>query len=227
MPVYVCHERSYFLFVDIDFQYLVHRFIELLGAYLLSCRHNALYELLAYHFLYSTHFRTFTRMNDRDRRSFLACPSGTSAAVRIAFYIVWQSVIDNMCQVFYVETTRSHIGCHEKLRHVLAEFLHREVALLLAKVAMQCFCVVSVVYQFVGDLLCFALGTAEYNGENMRIIVYNALQSKVFVLGIHHIIYMVHALCALVTATDHYLFCIVKVVLCNLFDLFTHGSREE
>ena len=42
-----------------------------------------------------------------------------------------------MSEVVNVETARGHIGGNEKLRQMLTELLHREVALLLGEVSVK------------------------------------------------------------------------------------------
>ena len=110
---------------------------------------------------------------------------------------------------------------------MITELLHREVSLLLTQIAVKGFCIVAIPNQFVGNLLRLYLRSAEDNGENARVEVDQAFQSQVFVLRIHHIIDVVHLLCALVAAADDNLFVVVQIALGNLFDFSTHGGREQ
>ena len=54
---------------------------------------------------------------------------------------------------------------------------------------------------YVGNLLRLHLRATEDDGEDARMVVHDALQSQVFVLGVHQIVDMVHVLGALVSAT--------------------------
>ena len=145
----------------------------------------------------------------------------------VALDVVGQSVVYYVGEVVYVESARGHVGGHEQLREVLAELLHREVALLLREVAVQRLGVVSVVDELVGYLLRLALCAAEYYGENLRVVVNDALQGEVLVLGVDHIINVVHVLGALVAAAHHYLLRVGKVVARYFLDLAAHRGREE
>ena len=104
-----------------------------------------------------------------------------------------------MRQIVHIQATSRHISGHEQLYGMLPKFLHGEVALLLAQVSVQGFCIVTVFDKLVGNLLSFYLRATENDGEDARVVVYNTLQSKVLVSGMHHIIDMVHILCSLVS----------------------------
>ena len=110
---------------------------------------------------------------------------------------------------------------------MVTELLHRQVALLLTKVAMQRLGVIAIFYEFIGHLLCLHLGTTEDDGKDTWIVVYYAFQRQILILGVHHIIDVVHTLCALVAATYHYLLIVVQILLCHTLHLFTHGGREH
>ena len=110
---------------------------------------------------------------------------------------------------------------------MLAELLHGQVALLLREVAMQRLSIIAILDELVGHLLRFNLRTAEDDGENARIVVHQPLQSQVLVLGIHHIIDVVHMFGTLITAAHHYFLIVVQITLGNAFYLLAHRSREE
>ena len=110
---------------------------------------------------------------------------------------------------------------------MLTELGHGQVALLLREVAVKALGIVAVANQQVGHLLCFHFRATENDGKDTRIIVYDALQRGIFILGIHHIIYMVDVLGALVARTHHDLLRVVQEVLGYLLNLATHGCREE
>ena len=145
----------------------------------------------------------------------------------IALDIIRQSEVDYVCQIVYVQTTRSHICSHQQLNKVVTELLHRQVTLLLTKVAMQRLGVIAIFYEFIGHLLCLHLGTTEDDGKYTWIVVYYAFQRQILILGVHHIIDVIHTLCALVAATYHYLLIVVQILLCHTLHLFTHGGREH
>ena len=147
--------------------------------------------------------------------------------MRIAFYVVGQSEVDYVCQVVNVKSACSHVCCHKKLGQMLAELLHRQVTLLLAEVAVEALCVVSVVYQLVGNLLCLELCAAEDDTEYLRVKIHYSFQCQVFVLGIHKIVYMVYVLSALVAAAHHNLLILTQITLRYLLYLLAHGGREE
>ena len=132
-----------------------------------------------------------------------------------------------MRQVIHVETTCCHIGSYEQLHRMLAEFCHGEVTLLLRKITMKCLRIVAVAYQFVGHLLRLQFRTAEDDGKDARIIVHDTLQCGIFILGIHHIIDMVHVLGTLITAAYDDFLRVVEEVLGYLLDFLAHRCREE
>ncbi len=110
---------------------------------------------------------------------------------------------------------------------MLAELLHGQITLLLREVAVKRLSVVSVAYQLVGNILCLKFGAAEYYGEYPRIIVDDALQGQILVLGIDHIIYVVYVFGTLVAASHHYLLVVVQIRLGYLLYLFAHRGREK
>ena len=92
---------------------------------------------------------------------------------------------------------------------------------------MQRLSIIAVAYQFICYLLRLQFGTAEDNSENLGIIVNNALQGQILILGLHHIIDMIHALGTLVTRTYHHLFVVSQVFLGHTLYLAAHCSREH
>ena len=132
-----------------------------------------------------------------------------------------------MRQVIHIQSSCCHICSHEQLCQVIAEFLHREITLLLGEISMQRFGIITVFNQFIGYLLRLYLRTAENDGEDTGIEIYDTLQCQVFILGIHHVIDMVHILCTLITTTNHNLFVIMQIGLCHTLHLLTHRGREH
>ena len=223
----VLHERRYLLLIDIGLHYLVHHLIQLLLAYLLRCGHLACHKLLAQLALHLAYLALLTGVNDGYARAFLARAACTSRTVDIILNVVGHSVVDDMREVVNVKTARSHVGGHEQLRQMLAELLHREVALLLREVSVQRLRVVTVLYQFVGYILSLHLCAAEYDGEDARMEVHYSLQREILVLCAHHVVYVVHVLCALVAASHHNFLRVVQVGSRYLLYLLAHRGGEE
>ena len=74
---------------------------------------------------------------------------------------------------------------------------------------MQGFGIVAVADELVGYFLCLNLCAAEDNGKDAGIIVHDALQGEILVLGIDHIIDMVDVLSTLITTAYHNLLVVV------------------
>ena len=131
-------------------------------------------------------------MDDRDRRSLLACTSGTTATMGVALNIVGQSVVDNMGKIIHIKASCCNIGSHKELYGVLAELLHGQVALLLTEVSVECLGIISILDEFVGNLLCFYLSATEDDGKDARIEIYHSFQCEIFITCIDQIIDVVH-----------------------------------
>ena len=188
---------------------MVHHFVELFAANILCCGQRTVYKLLLNDFLDSLYLVAFACVDNRNRCTLLACTTCTTASVGVAFNVVGQSVVDDVGQIVYVQSTSGNVGSHEELHIVLAELLHCQVALLLTEVAVQGFCIVSVANQLVSNLLCLHLRATEDYGEYAWVIVYDAFQCQILVLCVYHIIYMVHLFGSFVTAAHYYFLVIV------------------
>ena len=92
---------------------------------------------------------------------------------------------------------------------------------------MQRLGIVAVLDELVGYLLRLQLRAAEDDGKDTRIVVNDTLQGQILVLGVHHIVNMVHVLGALVAAAHHDLLRVVQVALGYALYLAAHRSREE
>ena len=79
--------------------------------------------------------------------------------------------------------------------------------------------VVAIAYQLVGYLLCLYLRAAEYNGIDAWVIVHDALQGKILVLGVDHIVCVVDILGALIARADNNLLMVVQVLACYALHL--------
>ena len=194
---------------------------------MLACRQCASYELLANLLFDGTHLRFLLNVDDTDTCTCLAGTSCASASVCVALYIVRQTVVDDVCETVNIESTRRHVGSDEELHSVLAELLHRKVALCLRKFAVERLCVVTVLNEFVGNLLSLHTGAAEDNGVDFRIVVGYSLESVVFVLSRHEVVDVVHLLRALVSRAHYDLLCVAEVVLADALNLLAHCCREE
>ena len=145
----------------------------------------------------------------------------------VAFGVVGQAVVDDVGQVVHVQSAGGDIGCHQQLQVADAELLHHGVALRLAQFAVQGVGVVALLHQFVGYLLRLLAGAAEDDGVYLRVVVHDALQGGVFVLGMHAVGYVVHVGGAFVLASDGDFLGIVQVVLRDAGYLGAHGGGEE
>ena len=166
-------------------------------------------------------------MHDGDRRTLLAGTTSTARAMGIVLNIIRQSEVDDMRQIIHIQSACRHISSHQQLRQVVTELLHRQVALLLTQVAVQRFGIITVFDEFVGNLLRLDLRATEDDGEDARIVVYDAFQGEILVLGVHQIIDVVHVLCTLVTAAHHNLLIVVQVFLGHTLHFLTHRGREH
>ena len=145
----------------------------------------------------------------------------------VVLRVVGQAVVDNVGEVVHIESACCHVGGYKELDAALAELLHREVALLLRQFAVQGIGIVAVLDELVGYLLRLHTGAAEYDAIDMWVVVDDTLQGEVFVLRVHHIIYVVHVLGALVLVAYHDFVGIGEVVLGNSGNLLAHGGGEE
>ena len=68
-------------------------------------------------------------MNYGYRHSGLAGSARAARAVGVDGCVVGQTVVDDVGEVVNVEAACRHVGGHEQLGHMVAEFLHRQVAL--------------------------------------------------------------------------------------------------
>ena len=132
-----------------------------------------------------------------------------------------------MSEVVDVETAGCHVGSHEELRQMAAELLHREVALLLREVAVECLGIVAVVDELVGNLLGLPLCAAEDDAVDFRVEVDYALQGEILVLGVDEIVYVVHVFGTLVARSHHNLLIVMEIAFGHRLDLLAHRCREE
>ena len=125
------HEIIDILLVYLYFFKIVYHFEKLFLADLLTGRHFTGNEFLTDDAFYFAHLSFFTQIDDGDGCTCLSGTSCTSATVRITFRIVRQSVVDDVCQVVYVQSARGYIGGYQNLDVADAELLHHRVTLCL------------------------------------------------------------------------------------------------
>ena len=125
------HEGRNLLLVDIRLDNLVHHLIELFLANLLGRGDLSLLESLANLFLDIADLMLLTGVDDAERCSFLTGTTGTARAVGVVLDVIRESVVDDMSQVINVQAACCHISSNQQLNGMLAEFLHRQVTLLL------------------------------------------------------------------------------------------------
>ena len=215
------------ILIHIGLHDVVHGLEELLLADFLWGWQNAVHELLANLLLNLANLELLSGMDDRDGCSLLSGTTGTTASVGVACHIIRQTVVDNMSQIIYVQTTGSHIGSHQELNGMVAELLHGEVTLLLTQVAVQRLCIITILNQLICNILSLQLGAAEDNRKDAWIEIHHALQGEILVLGIYQIVDVVYMLSTLVARTHYDFLVVVQVVEGNLLDVLAHGSREE
>ena len=227
LAVDFCHVWFNLILVHIGLHDVVHGLEELLLADFLWGWQNAIHELLANLLLNLANLELLSGMDDRDGCSLLSGTTGTTASVGVTCHIIRQTVVDNVSQILYVQTTGSHIGSHQELNGMVAELLHGEVTLLLTQVAVQRLCIITILNQLICNILSLQLGAAEDNCKDAWIEIHHTLQGEILVLGIYQIVDVVYMLSTLVARTHYDFLVVVQIVEGNLLDVLAHGSREE
>ena len=170
----------------------------------LTRRQSAALKLFLDSLFDDAYLTLLSNVNDADAGSLLAGTASTATSMSVVLGIVGQTIVDNMCEIVNIKSACCYIGSHKQLCAMLAEFLHREVALLLGEIAMQGIGIVTILYQFVGNLLSFHTGATEDNAIDAGIVVNDTLQCKIFILRAYHIIYMIYMLGTLIARPDLY-----------------------
>ena len=227
LAVDFCHVWFNLILVHIGLHDVVHGLEELLLADFLWGWQNAIHEVLANLLLNLANLELLSGMDDRDGCSLLSGTTRTTASVGVTCHIIRQTVVDNVSQILYVQTTGSHIGSHQELNGMVAELLHGEVTLLLTQVAVQRLCIITILNQLICNILSLQLGAAEDNRKDAWIEIHHALQGEILVLGIYQIVDVVYMLSTLVARTHYDFLVVVQIVEGNLLDVLAHGSREE
>ena len=227
LAVDFCHVWFNLILIHIGLHDVVHGLEELLLADFLWGWQYAIHEVLANLLLYLANLELLSGMDDRDRCSLLSGTTGTAASVCVACHIIRQTVVDNVSQIIYVQTTGSHIGSHQELNGMVAELLHGEVTLLLTQVAVQRLCIITILNQLICNILSLQLSAAEDNCKDAWIEIHHTLQGEILVLGIYQIVDVVYMLSTLVARTHYDFLVVVQIVEGNLLDVLAHGSREE
>ena len=227
LAVDFCHVWFNLILIHIGLHDVVHGLEELLLADFLWGWQYAVHEVLANLLLNLANLELLSGMDDGDGCSLLSGTTGTAASVGVACHIIRQTIVDNVSQIIYVQTTGSHIGSHQELNGMVAELLHGEVTLLLTQVAVQCLCIITILNQLICNILSLQLGAAEDNRKDAWIEIHHAFQGEILVLGIYQIVDVVYMLSTLVARTHYDFLVVVQVVEGNLLDVLAHGSREE
>ena len=194
LAVDFCHVWFNLILIHIGLHNVVHGLEELLLADFLWGWQNAVHEVLANLLLNLANLELLSGMDDRDGCSLLSGTTGTAASVGVTSHIIGQTIVDNVSQIIYVQTTGSHIGSHQELNGMVAELLHGEVTLLLTQVAVQCLCIITILNQLICNIPSLQLGAAEDNCKDAWIEIHHALQSEILVLGIYQIVDVVYML---------------------------------
>ena len=132
-----------------------------------------------------------------------------------------------MSEVVDIESAGSHIGSDKESDDTVAEFLHDNVALLLAEVAMERVGIISVGNEMVGDFLSVATCAAEDDGVYIGVVIGNTLEREIFVARVDHVVYMAYVFSAFIARAHHNFLGIFHESLGNLGYLGRHCSREE
>ena len=127
--VYFRHEISHIFLIHLHLFQVIDYFQQLFLANLFTGRHFTNNKLLADNPFDFTHFTFLAQVDDGDGSTCLSGTSGTSAAVRIAFRIIRQTVVDYMRQIVYVEPACGDIRSYEQLQVADAELLHHCITL--------------------------------------------------------------------------------------------------
>ena len=227
LAIDVGHEVGNLLLVDLHLLQVINHLIELLFANLLAAGYLPLFKLLANDALNLAHLDAFAQVDDGDAGASLAGSAGTAAAVGVALYIIRQTEVDNVRQVLYIESAGCHVGSDQELQMAYAELLHHQVALGLRELAMERVGVVTLLHQLIGNLLRLLTGAAEDDGVDLWVVVHDALQGFVFILGMDAIHHVLDVAGALVLPADGNLFGLAQVVLGDTGYFGAHRGGEE
>ena len=132
-----------------------------------------------------------------------------------------------MSQVVHVQTTGSYVRSDKQLQVADTEFLHYSIALRLRKFTVQWIGVITLLHQFVCNLLSFLTCAAEDDTVDLRIIVNDAFQRFVFIFGVHRIGNVLYVTGAFVFTTNRDFFCVLQVILWDTRDFRAHRCREK
>ena len=130
-------------------------------------------------------------------------------------------------EVVDIEAAGSHVGGYEELHALGAKLLHGEVPLRLGELAVESLGVVSVLYEFVGHLLCLHACAAEDDGVDAGAVVDDALEGGVFVAGVHEVVFVINLLGALIARAHDDLLGVREVGAGHALYVLTHGGGEE
>ena len=135
--------------------------------------------------------------------------------------------MDDVRQVVHVEPAGGHVRGHEQLQVALAELLHDDVTLLLREFAVEGVGVIAVLDELVGDFLRLLARAAEDDAIDLRIKVHDAFQGEIFILGVDHVVHVVHVLVSFILHADGDFLRVMQVIFGNAGYLRAHRGREE
>ena len=145
----------------------------------------------------------------------------------VVLHIVGQAVVDDVSEVLHVQAARCHVGGNEKLHVVVAELLHRQIALLLREFAVQRFRIVAVTNEMVRHFLRFHSRAAKDDGIDSGEIVHDTLQGDILVFGLDEIVDVVDVFSTFVSRADDNFLIVSEVVFGDALNFFSHGGGKE
>jgi len=216
-----------FTFVHADFLDFIDEMEDLLFADFLTGGHGGGHEGLVDDAFDLADLAFFLQVDDGDGDACFAGTTGTTTAVGVAFGIIGQAVIDDVSQVRDIQATGSYVGSYKELDVADTKLVHHVIALLLREVAVKGIGAVTVFDEFVGDFLGFYFGTAKNDAVNAGVIVGNTLEGQVFVLGVDHVVDVLHIGRAFVFVANDDFFGVAHVFAGDAGDFGWHGGREQ
>ena len=135
--------------------------------------------------------------------------------------------MDYVRKVLHVQPAGGDVGCHQQLQVLTAELVHYELTLRLGEIAVQCFGVVTVGAQLVGDFLSRCFGPAEYNSVHIRMKIHQPFQCRVFLVSPDQKISVVHTFGGCVSPPHGHGLRVVHIVFGDSGDFLRHGGRKQ
>ena len=172
----------------------------------------------------------FARLGESDGRSFASGSSDATDAMHVRLGCRRDVVVDDVSEMFDVETAGGHVGGDEQLGRSSSHSRHHAITCLLIHTTVKCFGSIAAAVQSFGELIDFTARTAEHDGCFGLFDVEDATERGGLVEAVDH----VHALLDLgcgagrrVRLLDRDSHRIGEVLTGDLVDLGRHGGREE